>query len=103
MVLLLILLYLAGSFSAGKAGSADRLDLLIKDKWLKIFFGIWILVITLITYGNQTFIFTFLWKVMPFFQQLRNWPRLNIVLIPILAWMGALAYAGFEDFIAEAT
>jgi hypothetical protein len=101
LTLLLILLYLVGLFSANKEGSVDRLDLLINDKWLKIFFGIWILFISLITYGNQTFIFTLLWKVLPFFQQLRNWPRLNIVLIPILAWMGAIAYAGFEKYISK--
>jgi len=66
------------------------------DLWVKLFFIIWICVITYISYGRYSYLFKLLWKFMPGFSSLRVWGRLNIILVPILAWLLSIAYASFE-------
>jgi hypothetical protein len=56
-------------------------------------------VIIYISYGRRSYLFILLWKFMPGFSYLRVWPRLNIILVPILAWLLSLAYASFESVI----
>ena len=57
----------------------------------------WAVTISAITYGKDSALFSLLWQYLPFFSRLRVWGRLNIVLVPILAWLLALAYAHFEE------
>lgn len=57
----------------------------------------WVLTISAITYGKDSALFSLLWQYLPLFSRLRVWGRLNIVLVPILAWLLALAYAHFEE------
>jgi hypothetical protein len=66
------------------------------DLWVKLFFIIWICIITYISYGRHSYLFKLLWDYMPGFSSLRVWGRLNIILVPILAWLLSLAYASFE-------
>jgi hypothetical protein len=68
--------------------------------WIKLFFIIWIGMITYISYGRNSYLFILLWKFMPGFSSLRNWGRLNIILVPIIAWLLSLAYASFESMIS---
>jgi hypothetical protein len=68
--------------------------------WAKLFFIIWIGVISYISYGKRSYLFIFLWKYMPGFSALRVWPRINIILVPILAWLLSLAYVSFESQIS---
>jgi len=75
----------------------------VRDPWVKLFFVAWIAVISYITYGRSSYLFILLWKVIPVFSSLRVWGRLNIVLVPILAWLLSLAYASFESIILERT
>ena len=59
----------------------------------------WIGLITYITYGRASYLFIFLWYHVPMFSSLRVWSRMNIILVPILAWMLALAYSHFESLL----
>jgi hypothetical protein len=72
-----------------------------QDPWVKIFFLAWISTITYITYGSNSYLFTFLWKYMPFFSRLRAWSRMNIILVPIIAWLLAISYSHFEKLICQ--
>ena len=62
----------------------------------KFAFGLWFTVITYITYQRDSFLFRLLWEYLPGFSSLRVWGRMNIILIPIIAWLLALAYGSFE-------
>jgi hypothetical protein len=68
--------------------------------WCKLFFIAWISAVIYITYGANSYLFKLLWKLMPGFSSLRVWPRFNIILVPILAWLLSLAFASFESFIS---
>jgi hypothetical protein len=70
---------------------------------LRIFFGLWILLISLSSYGEQTALFNFFYNRLPFFNQLRAWSRLNIILVPIFAWLVAVAWQEFEDWLKESS
>jgi hypothetical protein len=74
----------------------DRSDIRVK-----LFFIIWICIITYISYGRHSYLFKLLWDYMPGFSSLRVWGRLNIILVPILAWLLSLAYASFEATLSN--
>jgi hypothetical protein len=56
----------------------------------------WIAAVSYITYGRESYLFDLLWHTLPGFSSLRVWGRMNIILIPILCWLLALAYTSFE-------
>ena len=62
----------------------------------RLFFVVWIGTISAITYGRDSPLFRLAWELVPFFSRLRVWGRLNIVLVPILAWLLARAWTDFE-------
>lgn len=57
-------------------------------KWVLL---IWITVIIYITYGSGSLLFNLLWHYFPFFSNLREWGRLNKILLLLIAWLFALA------------
>lgn len=67
--------------------------------WVRIFFAAWFIMISLLSYGEETFIFKLFYAILPFFTQLRAWSRLNIVLVPIFAWLVAIAWQSLEDWL----
>jgi hypothetical protein len=69
---------------------------------VKIFFVLWIGIISYISYGKYSYLFIFLWKYLPGFSSLRVWGRLSIILLPILAWLLSLAFNNFENLISGA-
>lgn len=71
--------------------------------WLKFFLLGWIVVISYISYGRESILFQLLWRILPGFSSLRIWGRMNIILLPLLAWLLALAYQHFEDRLANST
>jgi hypothetical protein len=97
---LLLLLYFVGGRSASSLGHATRgrddMAAWYEDHWIKIFFLAWFAVISYITYGRRSYLFIALFKLMPLFASLRVWGRLNIILVPVFAWLLAIAYAAFE-------
>jgi hypothetical protein len=72
-----------------------------QDPWIIVLFLIWMGTIIYITYGRNSALFIFLWKYMPFFSRLRYWNRLNIILVPIISWLLAIAYNHFEELISQ--
>jgi len=97
--LLLVILYFAGAYSGRKSSLKERAVSLYESWWIKLFFLLWFLLVTLVAMGKNSLLFVFLWKYMPFFQQLRVWGRVNIVLVPVFAWLVAAAYMGLERLI----
>ncbi len=76
----------------------------MRRDWLFIGIGLgWFLVISLITYGRQSYLFDFLYRWLPGFDSLRVWGRLNIILVPLLALGAARAYTHFESLVSGGT
>jgi hypothetical protein len=94
--LLIILLYLFTK-SADKVSSNSYFS---SEIAVKIFFVLWIGIISYISYGKYSYLFIFLWKYMPGFSSLRVWGRLSIILLPILAWLLSLSLNHFENLIS---
>ncbi len=55
--------------------------------------GLWWALVTYITFGKHSLLFHVLWRWFPGFSSLRVWPRLNVVLLPLLAILLARAFA----------
>jgi hypothetical protein len=97
--LLLVILFFAGAFQVlgdRKNSLKETAVSLYESWWVKGFFLLWFLLVTLVAMGKNSLLFVFLWKYMPFFEQLRVWGRVNIILVLVLAWILAAAYMGFE-------
>lgn len=62
----------------------------------KLFLLAWIVLISLITYGRHSYLFSLLWQIMPGFSSLRVWGRMNVILVPVLAWLLAAAFSRFR-------
>ncbi|MGD0552346.1 MAG: hypothetical protein ABSB25_06810 [Sedimentisphaerales bacterium] len=71
--------------------------------WVKLFFVVWFGLITYISYGRSSYLFVLLWKYMPGFSSLRVWGRLNIILVPILAWLLSVAFSHFVVMLRNNT
>lgn len=69
---------------------------------VKLFFVLWLALITLITYGKHSYLFSALWRYMPGFKSLRTWGRMNILLVPIFGWLLAVSYRHFEEILRSA-
>jgi hypothetical protein len=105
---LIILLYLfCGKVSAHSAEEDSNKEKVLPvspeagDWWVKGFFVIWIALISYISYGHSSYLFILLWKYLPGFSNLRVWGRINIILVPILAWLLSLAYSRFELMLSD--
>ena len=68
-------------------------------KYLCLLLLAWIAVISYISYGKESYLFKLLWLYMPGFSSLRAWGRLNIILVPLFAWLLAMAYDAFEKIV----
>ena len=68
---------------------------------LTLFLLIWAICISYITYGRESYLFSFLWYSVPLFSSLRVWGRMNIILVPVIAWLLALAYQYFEMILVS--
>lgn len=93
--LLLILLFLFGRLHRTDQKSSHQDN----NTFIKLVFVGWLLLISYITYGKESILFALLWRVLPGFSTLREWGRMNIILVPIIAWLLALAYQYFEDIV----
>ena len=71
------------------------------DGKLLIVILVWTAVISYITYGKYSYLFSLLWYYLPGFSSLRVWGRMNIILLPLIALLLARAYASFERFLLE--
>ena len=98
--LLLILLYLL-AFYRNRPTELETPENEPAGFWQKWGFRLvllfWLCVISDISYGRYSVLFKFLWNYMPGFSQMRVWGRLNIIMVPLLAWLLCRAYADFES------
>ncbi len=69
--------------------------------WVKALFISWIVLISYISYGKESYLFVLLWKHIPFFSRLRYWGRLGIILVPIFAWLLAIAWRHLEARLSQ--
>lgn len=67
-------------------------------KWVLL---IWISLLVYITYSSGSLLFNFLWNYLPFFSSLREWGRLNKILLILFAWLLGLAYSHLFKSIKE--
>jgi len=102
--LLIIAVYLFGRRGATGGKDTERPGSIPADTgslWVKLFFVIWVGLISYITYGRYSYLFVLLWNYMPGFSSLRVWGRLNIILVPILAWLLSIAYSHFTRVVCN--
>jgi hypothetical protein len=62
----------------------------------------WLAVVTYFTWGANSALFRFVWHHVPVLDQMRAWPRLNIVLVPAIACLFALAFSFFVSVVRSA-
>lgn len=74
---LIIILYITHSFSKSWKNNFDL--------WLISILVLWIILITAISYGQNSILFRLMWKIFPGFSYLRVWARINIILVPLWA------------------
>lgn len=55
----------------------------------------WISIVTYFTWGRDSVLFTFVWHKVPVLDQLRVWARMNIILVPGISLLLALALRAF--------
>lgn len=81
--LLVLLMYYFNSIQNGNNNNDKR-------KWILLS---WIALLIYITYGANSVLFDFLWKYLPFFSSLREWGRMNKVILILFAWLLGIAYS----------
>ncbi len=105
--LLLLLLSLfcpptaADGIEAELTGSQRRLPRFATSPGVLVLL-VWWGLINYLTYGAHSHLFRFFWAHWPGFASLRCWARLNIILVPIIAWLLSLAYAAYESLLMSA-
>ena len=71
-----------------------------EGSWVpRVLFLAWFGTISWITLGRDSALFALLWNHLPLFSRLRVWARLNVVLVPVLAWAVASGYSHFEALL----
>jgi hypothetical protein len=62
----------------------------------------WFIVVTYFTWGADSALFRFVWHHVAVLDQMRVWPRLNIVLVPAIACLLAFAFSFFIGVVDNA-
>jgi hypothetical protein len=78
------------------AGALDPRRLQPRDRQFALGGGIFLLAVTSLTWGAGSPTFRLLWLAWPGATSLRVWPRLNVILVPVLALLLARAWEAFE-------
>ncbi|WP_204105117.1 MULTISPECIES: YfhO family protein [Spirulina sp. CCY15215] len=68
---------------------------------VKLYFIVYLVIISYITYGGKSWLFRLLWEYLPLFSSLRAWSRMNIILVPMLSILLAISYQYLEDVILK--
>ncbi|MEI8132777.1 MAG: hypothetical protein WCG34_10105, partial [Leptolinea sp.] len=63
----------------------------------------WLVFLSYISYGDRSYLYLLLYKILPEFSALRGWGRLSIALLPGLALLLAYSMADFEGRLTSAT
>ncbi len=62
---------------------------------------VWYIIISYITYGESSYLFRILWDYFPGFSRLRIWGRMNIIFVPVFAFLLSLAFETIYGLIRE--
>ena len=73
-------------------GAIRRRGARLLDRKLATYILIWMGVLTWISLGRESHLFALMWKIWPGFASLRQWPRINILLVPAIALLLGRAY-----------
>jgi hypothetical protein len=73
-----------------------------RDRGIALWIVGWFAVVTYFTWGADSALFRFVWHHVPVLDQMRVWPRLNIVLVPVIACLFALAFSFFVSVVRSA-
>ncbi len=68
---------------------------------VKLALTTWLVFISYLSYGEQSYLFQLFYRIMPGFSALRGWGRLSITLLPGLALLLAYALADFESRLRQ--
>jgi len=90
--LLLILLYLCAACCSRPGETGERLLCLLLLGWF--------LLVSLLSYEEDSWLFLLLKHALPGLHRLRVWGRIGIVLLHIVAWLLARAFAHFQTWTA---
>ncbi len=94
--LTLMVLYLAHLHRNDNPGE----DVVIQNRrsWpVKVALLGWLIFLSYLSYGEQSYLFLLFYKILPEFSALRGWGRLSITLLPGLALLMAFALGDFES------
>jgi hypothetical protein len=78
------------------AGALDPRRLRTHDRHLALGAGLFLLAFASVSWGANSPTFRLLWLAWPGFSSLRVWPRLNVILVPVLALLLARAWEALE-------
>jgi hypothetical protein len=67
-----------------------------KRRWILL---LWVSLLVYITYSSNSLLFNFLWNYFPFFSSLREWGRMNKILLILFAWLLGIAYSDLFERI----
>lgn len=94
--LVLMALYLARPQKAAGDGESELIS--ARRDWpVKLALFGWLIFLSYISYGEQSYLFLLFYKILPEFSALRGWGRLSIALLPGLSLLLAYALADFES------
>jgi len=100
--LALMILYLAHPQNA--AGETEPHRITERRAWpVKVGLLGWLVFLNYISYGEQSYLFLFFYKILPEFSALRGWGRLSIALLPGLSLLLAYSLADFESILLHRT
>ena len=60
---------------------------------------IWYIIISYITYGESSYLFRILWDYFPGFSRLRIWGRMNVIFVPVFAFLLASSFETISGII----
>ena len=86
----------------GDTASGESPDLITRRSLpVKLALTTWLVFISYLSYGEQSYLFQLFYRIMPGFSALRGWGRLSITLLPGLALLLAYALADFESRLRQ--
>lgn len=81
--------------------AAFRYGITPRDGLLLAFLVGWMVFVIYFTWGRDSVIFTWLWHHVPVLNQMRVWGRMNIILVPAIALLLAIALSRYLDTLGE--
>jgi len=72
-----------------------------RERWLLIMLSGWLAFVSYFSWGSESALFTWAWYHLPVLNQLRGWGRMNIIQVPIIALVLAMAIHHFMHTVSS--